>query len=324
VSRSLLLCILLVLCTACIPGDAPVAGAWSAAGQQGQAAIVAQSFRVAMRLAPDQSHELPLLTSQARPASIENGGSVGQQALAMLLSASPPAAAGVQTAPPGRGRDLEMWEAPQAPSFDSGVLAELQPPELLDLATWLNRGICFEGNWSAPGLRTAMQGLQLTLDALGGDLDLMAAVLGVSMRRGLVYRVCAACFDTGSHFSQPEHHTVTFDSDPDLISFLHETGHVVDFYLARGLRTNATWWSEVGFIGLGWEQQAHQSGEAGAYYLDTDQDAPHSEYSPREDFADTFAAWVLVENGRPLPAGWRSPSYRRVMVLATVPGAMLQ
>jgi hypothetical protein len=81
----------------------------------------------------------------------------------------------------------------------------------------------------------------------------------------------------------------------------------------------------VGLLGLGWYLQVHHSGEPGAYYLDDEQDASHSTYNPREDFADTFAAWVLEQNDQPLPERWRPPSPRRTLTLVTIlRGTMLQ
>ncbi len=214
---------------------------------------------------------------------------------------------------------LQTLAALRERGLDYAFLSHWSHAELLDLMTWLNRGIWFEGDWTSQGLRTALRGLRMTLAALDGDLNRVAAVLGISVSNSLVYRVCAVCYKGGSHYTLPWEHQVTFDSNPDLVSFLHETGHVVDYYLARGLETGSTWWSEVGLLGLGWSKQVHQSGEAGVYYLDSQGDAAHSEYSPSEDFADTYAAWVLAANGVPLPRGWRRPSGRRLVVLAAAP-----
>jgi hypothetical protein len=293
VSKSLLLCILAMVCVAWVTGTQP------AAGQEGQQAVAAQRYR----LSRDRAWNVRPLPGRL-PALLP-GGPVQDPVL--------------------EAAEIDPLSAAQhLLGSDAGFLQTRRHLELIELTTWLQRGIRFEGDWSPAGVETALQGLEMTLAALGGNVELMVALLGVSPQDSLVYQVCAACYDTGSHFTQPEQYEVTFDSSPDLTSFLHETGHVVDYYLARRLRTGATWWSEVGFIGLGWKKQVHPSGEAGAYYLDTGQDAPHSEYSPREDFADTFAAWVLVENRHPLPHGWRLPSFRRVAILDIAPRALLQ
>lgn len=299
VSRSLLLCIVLIVCVACIPTAGPLARVWTTASQDGGQPFITQSLGITTGLAAGQPSVLLLNVSQA---------GLGWP----------------QTIGPASGLIPSTEGISQLIGFDPGVLTDLKPQELLSLVTWLRRGVWFEGDWSAQGLQTALRGLQMTLKAMGGNLEVTLAVLGITGHDQLSYAVCASCFPTGNHFSQPGQHQVTFDSNPDLTSFLHETGHVVDYYLARDLKTNARWWSEVGFLGLGWKKQVHQSGEAGVYYLDTEHDAPHSEYSPKEDFADTFAAWVLEENHQPLPRGWRNPSYRRVLMLATVPGALLE
>jgi hypothetical protein len=213
---------------------------------------------------------------------------------------------------------LETLEALHQRGVDFAFLSKWRLSELLDLLTWLNRGLWFQGDWTSDGLRTALRGLRMTMTALGGDLNRFTVLLGPSMHQPLVLKVCTDCYRTDSHLTVPWGHLVTFDSNPDLTSFLHETGHLVDYHLARVLETGSTWWSETGFVGLGWFRPAHQSGEASAYYLDDGCDAPHSEYSPSEDFADTYAAWVLVENGASLPRGWRLPSRRRLALLATM------
>jgi hypothetical protein len=297
VSKSLMLCIVLMLCVACMPGEP--AGFGPAVDLPGQLGKPIGGLRVA-------------------------GGLVADQASLYLLTMPGTELAGMETTGPAGGWVPDGGGTLKLIGFKASLLPQLEPNELVNLMTWLHRGIWFEGDWSVRGLRTALHGLHLTLSALGGNLDTMSAALGISPRDSLIYRVCADCFATGAHFSQPQQHRVTFDSNPDLTSFLHETGHVVDYNLARGLQSRSTWWSEVGFLGLGWKKQVHQSGEAGVYYVDTDHDAPHSEYSPKEDFADTFAAWVLEENYEPLPRGWRNPSYRRVLMLATVPTALLE
>lgn len=213
---------------------------------------------------------------------------------------------------------LETLEALHRRGAGFSFLPEWQLSELLELLMWLQRGVGFGGDWTSPGLRTAMRGLRMTLAAFDGDLERFTALLGLSMHQPLILSVCSACYTNDSHVIVPARNQITFDSNPDLTSFLHETGHLVDYYLAQLLETGSTWWSERGLVGLGWFRQAHQSGEARLYYVDDEHDAPHSKYSPREDFADTFTAWVLARNGASLPRGWRLPSHRRLTLLATV------
>jgi hypothetical protein len=302
-SRSLLFCILLGLSLVCILGVALIGGSRPAAGQPGPRAAATATYG-------GRALGSGRLTANWPPVSL------------LPTSAAMPNLAWSDL--PVQDDLLLMLQAQHLVGFDAGVLSGWRMAEVSDLMSWQERGIWFEGAWTSDGLRTALQGLQVTLRALDNHLDEMAAVLGTTDQRLLVYQVCEACYETGSHFSQPELGIVTFDSDPDLVSFLHETGHLVDYHLALGLDLDTTWGSDVMLMGLGWHLQVHQSGEAGAYYLDSEQDAPHSEHSPREDFADTFAAWVLEENRQPLPHRWRPPSNRRVLMLSTLPGAMLQ
>jgi hypothetical protein len=220
---------------------------------------------------------------------------------------------------------LDALQAQHLIGFDARVLSGWRTAEVADLMAWIERGIWFTGDWSSDGLRTVLQGLQMTLQALDNKPDVMAGLLGTRDQHILLYQVCQSCFASHSHYSHPDRGQVTFDSNPDLISVLHETGHVVDYHLAASLGLQTPWWSEVGLLGLGWYLQVHHSGEPGAYYLDDEQDASHSTYNPREDFADTFAAWVLEQNDQPLPERWRPPSPRRTLTLVTIlRGTMLQ
>jgi hypothetical protein len=303
-SRSSSFCILLVVCLVCVAAVILIGGERPAAGQEGLRAPATAAYESSVSVYPDRlaAHGSPLsllLTAQATPDP-------------------------TWSALPVQGGVLDALQALRLVGFDTRVLSGWRMAEVADLMAWLQRGIWFEGDWSSEGLQTALQGLHMMLRALDDNPEELDAVLGTAGQGVLVYQVCAACYATGSHYSYPEQGQVTFDSNPDLVSFLHENGHIVDYHLARDLGLNTAWGSDVMLVGLGWHRQTHQSGEAGAYYLDNGQDAPHSEHSPREDFADTFAAWVLGQNHQPLPARWRTPSDRRALMLSTLPGIMLQ
>lgn len=174
---------------------------------------------------------------------------------------------------------LETLEAVNRYGAEFAFLSEWRLSELLELLTWLNRGLCFSGDWTSEGLKTALRGLRMTLAALGGDGNRLAALLGLSGHRPFVYRICATCYPNDSHVAAPARNQITFNSNPDLTSFLHEMGHLVDYYLAQALETESTWWSEAGLVGLGWFREAHQPGEANlpAPWLETSQpQAPHN------------------------------------------------
>jgi hypothetical protein len=335
-SKLLHLCILVAVCVACAPEPSRAPEVTQAATQEGQQPIAAQNQGHTTLLLADLPAATLVPTSQAASGPIRNDEMAGNGPT-LFPEAVPVAGAGDLSSEVGQpvhpadatgrslagledGREqarLEALDTLQLLGCTYNFLSHWSVSELRDLIQWLHRGIWFEGDWTSQGLRTAMQGLQWTASAFDGDWSEMEALLGISASDPLVYRVCRACYDGSNHFSLPWEHQVTFDSNPDQTSFLHETGHVVDHFLTRSLETGTVWWSEAGLLGSGWREQVHPSGEAGPYYLDSEHDAPFSEHSPSEDFADTFAAWVLAQNGQPLPRGWRPPSERRMIVLAT-------
>jgi hypothetical protein len=335
-SKLLHLWILVAVCVACAPGASRAPEVPPAATQAGQQPIAAQNPGHTTRLLADLPADTLVSISQAAPARIRDGESA-----ASGLTLSPEAAplAGADRLPAGAeqpvhpadaaghnlatledGQEqarLEALDTLQVLGCNYRFLPHWPLSELLDLIEWLHRGIWFEGDWTSQGLRTAIQGLQWTASAFDRGWSEMEALLGISTSTPLVYRVCQGCYDSANHLSLPWEHQVTFDSNPDRTSFLHETGHIVDHFLTGSVGTGTVWWSEAGLMGLGWNEQVHPSGEAGPYYLDSEHDAPFSEHSPSEDFADTFAAWVLARNGQPLPRGWRPPSERRMAMLIT-------
>jgi hypothetical protein len=197
--------------------------------------------------------------------------------------------------------------------------------DLQRLLTWLERGIRFEGGWSSDGLYTALDGLDGILTAVG-SWDLMSALLGIHDGGSFTYLVDPAYFpNDGAHYAIPWEKKVVFDSNPDLTSFLHETGHIVDYYLEWYLDESATnfWWSETGLVGLGWNTLEIY----GTTYFVRSQDIgtyrSFTTASPIEDFADTFTAWVYEEMGHTLPAGWQRIQRDRRMTLTTALGEVI-
>jgi hypothetical protein len=345
-SKLLSLCILVVMSVSCLASGSI---AWSSSqiaessrvpDQRGQLLTSAETPQLTASLASDQAGATPGPTFQPETAYMRDAGAIaiGRSSSLEAQQPSPTVLIYLLEAAQEQNVGLDQFGNPEASpddarlkavaalrllGFDLGSLSQEQLSDLQDLMIWLMRGIWFEGDWTPKGLRTATQGLQIILETLGGDPNEMSVLLGIFGSDKLIYRVCAGCYDGSSHFSFPEKHTVIFDSNPDLTSFLHETGHIVDYFLARGLGTGATWWSEDGLMGFGWGHATHKSGEAGFYYSDSWQDATYSRQSPREDFADTFAAWVLTTNGAPLPRRWRPPSERRLRLLEEVTQALI-
>lgn len=84
--------------------------------------------------------------------------------------------------------------------------------------------------------------------------------------------------------------------------FLHETGHIIDYHLGGD---TGGFWSEQGFQPLGWQPVRFLGflWQIGWVYDEKVKGEPpaHSWANPVEDFADTFALWVMVSNGMAPP-----------------------
>jgi RHS repeat-associated protein len=199
-------------------------------------------------------------------------------------------------------------------------LAQWEEFELRSLLKWLGRGFNFTGTWTSQGMTDVRTALEWIENAMPDGWDTMAAAFGIEGGGSFTYDVCPTCYADGCHWAIPGRYQIVFDQgDPGITSILHETGHVVDYYLEAhlDLSTDSAWWSETGLLWVGWIRIPLWNSH---YYVysDANQDRAYSEANPMEDFADTFTAWVLDSNGQPLPGvGWRIPSLRRQNVLTT-------
>jgi hypothetical protein len=172
---------------------------------------------------------------------------------------------------------------------------------------WLERGIRFEGaTWDDHTVGLALTGLGTLLRRFAGDWDKLKHLLGLKANASLVYDDDTSKCPSGrrANCARPWKGRIHFNtSSLTLDEFLHENGHVVDWFLQKERGTPGDWWSTTGLLGLGWTLR---SGEA--MYDDAERDAPYSQASIQEDFADSFVAWVL---GPESPEPYRALSPRR-------------
>jgi hypothetical protein len=194
------------------------------------------------------------------------------------------------------------------------------------LAIWLERGIRFEGEtWDAHTVDLALTGLDTLLRRFDGDWDTLKPLLGLKANAWLVYDNDTSKCSSGSraNCARPWKGRIHFNtSSLTLQEFLHENGHVVDWFLQEERGTSGDWWSTTGLLGLGWTLR---SGEARlaqlpaedfeAMYDDAERDAPYSQASMQEDFADSFVAWVL-DPEPPEPYRALSPRRQRALNVA--------
>ena len=253
--------------------------------------------------------------------------------VAVLLSALPSAA-----------REDNRWAERSLPRDDSIIAAPvgdiqarletLPADRLARLATlrraqgrlWLERGIRFEGaTWDAHTVGLAMTGLDTILRRFDGDWDKLKPLLGLTANASLVYDDDTSKCPSGrrANCARPWKGRIHFNtSSLTLHEFLHENGHVVDWFLPKERGTPGAWWSTTGLLGLGWTPRFGEARLARlaaedyeAMYDDAERDAPYSQASMQEDFADSFVAWVL---GPQPPEPYRALSPRRHQALNVV------
>ncbi len=173
---------------------------------------------------------------------------------------------------------------------------------LNDLLTWVNRGVGFEGAWDATSLNVAKGALNAILAKFHGDWDKLKPFLGLEAKSSLVYDDAANlqnCGQSGENCADAPNGRVHFLGLSQLSTqlFLHETGHIVDWWLTGGKGN----WSKTGLLGLGWSEIDFGTLSIfgvkfplKAVLYDTNLNmAPGSHATILEDFADNFAWWTL-------------------------------
>jgi len=270
-------------------------------------------FRIAFRM---QQHTLRVPPALPMRRAIHRGGLIAL--VAVLLSALPLAARednhrAVRSLP----RDDSVIAA-QVNDIPAG-LETLPADRLAKLAVWLERGIRFEGaTWDAHTVGLAMTALDITLRQFDGDWDKLKPLLGLKASASLVYDDDTSKCPSGrrANCALPWNGRIHFNtSSLTLNEFLHENGHVVDWFLQKEHGASGAWWSTTGLLGLGWTPRSDEARLARlpaedyeAMYDDAQRDAPYSQASRQEDFADSFVAWVL---GPKPPEPYRALSPRR-------------
>lgn len=150
--------------------------------------------------------------------------------------------------------------------------------------------------WSSDALGNVVEALELVKGVADWD-DIKA---GLGLEQGLDIWLCPSCDPHDSnHDTVATRNAIRLDNAAGpvtLIQMLHELGHIVDWHLGSGIN----FWSERGFNGLGWQRTGFL-GLWGDWRLD-ERYRTNSTTSKEEDFADTFAGWVLERQGRSLPA----------------------
>ena len=180
--------------------------------------------------------------------------------------------------------------------------------DLQDLLFWLGSGVNFtkgkDGEtWSSSDLRLVIGALNKVRDKIG-DWNKTRQALGLDRTGGLTFTMCPSCDPSdNNHDYNSETNLIRLDDTQPITEFevLHEIGHAVDWNMGSG-----NWWSNDGFTGtgLGYEYQSQCSlwcritGGTPTYnVVKTSGYFPPLEASynasRQEDFADTFAAWVL-------------------------------
>ena len=270
-------------------------------------------FGIALRV---QQHALRVPLALPTRRTIRRGGLIAL--VAVLLSTLPSAARednrqAERTLPRG-----DSIIAAQVNDIPAG-LETLPADRLAKLAVWLERGIRFEGaTWDAHTVGLAVTALNITLRRFGGDWDKLKPLLGLKANASLVYDDDTSKCPSGrrANCALPWNGRIHFNtSSLTLNEFLHENGHVVDWFLQRERGALGAWWSTTGLLGLGWTPRSDEARLARlpaedyeAMYDDAGRDAPYSQASRQEDFADSFVAWVL---GPKPPEPYRALSPRR-------------
>lgn len=195
---------------------------------------------------------------------------------------------------------------------------------LQSLIFWLTNGVSFTnqagGQWTSAGLSTAVTTLNDVKGAIS-DMGVVRNVLGLNTG-GLTITMCPTCdpYDQNHDYSASSN-TIRVDNGMGPIThleMLHELGHVVDWNVGSG-----GWWSNEMLIGNGWQEVRRPcwfffTCATGTLTQDLSYTPPNPNsfnHSPQEDFADTFAGYVLDSVGH-YPSGWNPMPQGRINALS--------